>query len=449
MIGKKRNADVPLRDYQERARAETERLLSEGAQSVCIVAPTGAGKTEIGKSLVTPETAWLCHRRDLLSQTTIRVEGECPVLSVPTLAKSNVTRNFSRVIWDECHHSESESWRRVNAMFPGAQHIGLSATPERADGAALGDTFERMVIAASYSQLLAAGHLAPCRVFAPTKDFDRGIAQDPVQAYIRYADGKRGFCFINTIKQGENVRDRFCHAGVQAELISAKTPAATRATMLERVKDGETKILVNALTMTEGIDLACAEVCILARRCAHSGLYLQIVGRVLRTFPGKEHAILIDLVGAVKRHGMPTADREYSLEGTAIRKAHDVPSLRQCFKCGAVMESSHRTCITCHVAFIPGVHAPPKILNVALAEVYAGIETPGDAKQAELIRMLTRGDRLTEASKKYERLFGEKPNWGNVPNDILTREVRTMLHRGMDRAKVYAIVKSITGRYPR
>ena len=440
---------MQLRDYQERARVETERLLSEGARSVCIVAPTGAGKTEIGKSLITTNTAWLCHRRDLLAQTVRRVSAHCPVLSIPTVARRKVQHDATRVIVDECHRVASKQWQTALEMFPNAKFIGLSATPERSDGAALGDTFERLVVAASYSQLLASGHLAPCRVFAPTKDFDRGLAQDPVQSYLRYAPGKRGFCFINTIKQGELVRDRFCHAGIQAELISAKTSAATRAAMIKRIEAGETKILVNALTMTEGIDVAIAEVCILARRCAHAGLYIQIVGRILRTFPGKAHGILIDLVGAVKRHGMPTADREYSLEGTAIRKAHDVPSLRQCFKCGAVMTSEHRTCITCGVAFIPGVHRPPKILNVQLAEVYAGSETPLDAKQAELMRLLNKGERLTQASKKFERLFGHRPDWSSVPNEILAREVRAMLTRGVDRAKAYAVVKSITGRYPR
>jgi superfamily II DNA or RNA helicase len=353
------------------------------------------------------------------------------------------------VLIDECHHSESEQWRTVIQGFGDIPKLGFTATPERSDGRPLGDTFQHLVIAASYSQLLAAGHLAPCRVFAPAKDIDRGLAQDPVASYKRYADQKRGFCFVSAIKQGERFRDAFIAAGVPAELITGKTPSSVRKNMLARLKSGETKILVNCTTLTEGIDCPYAEVCTLARRCAHAGLYLQIVGRILRTFPGKPYGILIDLVGAVKRHGLPTMDREYSLEGTAIRKAHNVPSLRQCFKCGAVMTSEHKTCITCGVKFIPGVHRPPKILNVALEEVYAGSETPLDAKQAELLRLLNRGERFTQASKKFERLFGHKPDWARVPNDILAREVRTMLQRGMDRAKAYAIVKSITGRYPR
>lgn len=441
---------MKLRDYQEQARATNESLLANGALSICTVAPTGAGKGEIAKSLVLPgRTVWLCHRDDLLNQTVTRVAGACPVMSIPTLARRGVPSDFERVLIDECHHSESEQWRKVIRGFGDIPKLGFTATPERSDGKPLGDTFQRLVIAASYSQLLAAGHLAPCRVFAPTKDIDRGLAQDPVKAYFKYAPGKRGFCFVSTVKQGERFRDAFIAAGVPAELITGKTPGLIRKDMLARLESGETRILVNCTTLTEGIDAPYAEVCILARRCAHVGLYLQIVGRILRTYPSKEYGILIDLVGAVKRHGLPTMDREYSLEGTAIRKAHDVPSLRQCFKCGAVMVSAERSCITCGVKFVPGIHKPPRVLNVELAEVYAGSETPLDAKQAELIRMLTRGDRLTEASKKYVRLFGEKPDWSRVPNQVLAREVKTMLLHGSDRARAYAIVKSITGRYPR
>jgi DNA repair protein RadD len=441
---------VPLRDYQEQARAKNESLLANGARSICTVAPTGAGKGEIAKSLVLPDrTVWLCHRDDLLNQTVERVAGACPVMSIPTLARRGVPSGFERVLIDECHHVASDQWQTVIRGFGDVAKLGFTATPERSDGKPLGDTFQHLVIAASYSQLLAAGHLAPCRVFAPTKDIDNGLAQDPVAAYLRYTPGKRGFCFGSSIKQGERFRDAFIAAGVPAELITGKTPSAIRKDMLKRLESGTTRVLVNCTTLTEGIDAPYAEVCILARRCAHVGLYLQIVGRILRTFPGKEYGILVDLVGAVKRHGLPTMDREYSLEGAAIRKAHDVPSLRQCFKCGAVMTSEHRTCITCGVEFIPGVHKPPKILNVALEEVYAGSETPLDAKQAELMRMLNKGDRLTEASKKFERLFGHRPDWSRVPNELLAREVRSMLHMGRNRATAYAIVKSITGRYPR
>ena len=55
------------------------------------------------------------------------------------------------------------------------------------------------------------------------------------------------------------------------------------------------------------------------RKPQHAGLYLQMVGRVLRPSPGKTHATLIDLCGSVHDHGPPDIEREYTLDAWASR----------------------------------------------------------------------------------------------------------------------------------
>ncbi len=373
------------------------------------------------------------------------------MLSIPGLARKPGGLDYKRFIWDECHHSQSESWRRISTLYPNAQHIGLTATPERSDGRALGDTFQHLIVAAHYSELLADGYLTPCRVFAPTKEIEGGIALTPVAAYQRYTPGKKGFVFVTTVKQGEQVCAEFnALTPYRAELITGKTSTLVRESILERFRTGETKLIVNPAVLIEGFDEPSAEVCIVARACTHVGMYLQIAGRILRSFPGKTECFLLDLVGASLRHGMPTMDREYSLAGTAIRPKGNVPALRQCWMCGACMEASVKNCITCGTKFVPGVNGkPPKVHNLELREVYAGVETPHDAKTKELLRLLDRGDSLTAASKHHVKLFGERPDWTKVSDKYLQLAVRTMLTRGMDRGKVYAIVRSITGRYPK
>lgn len=65
-------------------------------------------------------------------------------------------------------------------------------------------------------------------------------------------------------------------------------------------------------------------------------LYLQQVGRVLRPFEGKNDAIILDHVGNVMRHGLPNDEREWTLEGGAVKKkSTDADSVRQCEKCFA------------------------------------------------------------------------------------------------------------------
>ena len=54
-------------------------------------------------------------------------------MSVWTAARRGVG-DFDLVVIDECHHAVAASWRRVIGMPPDAKLLGLTATPERADG---------------------------------------------------------------------------------------------------------------------------------------------------------------------------------------------------------------------------------------------------------------------------------------------------------------------------
>lgn len=75
-------------------------------------------------------------------------------------------------------------------------------------------------------------------------------------------------------------------------------------------------------------------------------------GRCLRTAPGKTEAILFDHAGNALRHGLPTDEREYSLEGTrGARQGERVPSVRICRKCFAANKSTTMTCVSCGTAF--------------------------------------------------------------------------------------------------
>ena len=101
-------------------------------------------------------------------------------------------------------------------------------------------------------------------------------------------------------------------------------------------------MLTNVFVLTEGWDCPRASVCILARGAGHPGSFLQMVGRVLRTAPGKTHATLIDLRGAVYKHGMPDQERVFSLAGRAI-SGGQAPG-KTCPECGAVVPTAKRVC---------------------------------------------------------------------------------------------------------
>ncbi|MBN2196271.1 MAG: DEAD/DEAH box helicase family protein [Polyangiaceae bacterium] len=69
------------------------------------------------------------------------------------------------VLVDECHRALAASYRAIAADYPNAVHLGLTATPYRADGKGLGDAYDELVVVASPRQLIAEGFLVEPRVF--------------------------------------------------------------------------------------------------------------------------------------------------------------------------------------------------------------------------------------------------------------------------------------------
>lgn len=76
--------------------------------------------------------------------------------------------------------------------------------------------------------------------------------------------------------------------------------------MLMRFRTGETVMLANCGVLTEGFDEPRAACIIVARPTKSRGLYVQMIGRGSRPFPGKEDCLILDLVGTTTRHDLMT-----------------------------------------------------------------------------------------------------------------------------------------------
>jgi superfamily II DNA or RNA helicase len=238
--------------------------------------------------------------------------------TVQTLLARHKRPEVRTVVLDEAHHYVADDWRQLADSYPGTKTVGLTATPERGDGTPLGDLFEELVVAASYSGLIRDRFLVPARVYRPSMNLGNDLAQDPVKAWIAYSEGSPAFVFCARVETALSLAKRFRDAGVQAGTIEAMTPTRDREDTLSAFRRGRLRVITNVNTMTEGVDVPAARTVILARAFGHVGGYLQAVGRVLRPAKDKPDAILIDLTGASIRHGLPTDDREYSLDGCAI-----------------------------------------------------------------------------------------------------------------------------------
>ncbi len=382
-----------LRDYQALAVEATLDALSD-ARAVCLVAPTGAGKTAMGAAIVQDlvgrglRVLWVAHRIELVEQAVERMGVPCNVIiagsrsagvwpctvaSLQTLARRE-TPAVDVVIVDECHHIMSRSYRTLLDRLPAAKVIGLTATPTRLDGRPLGDIFDGgAVIAATVSRLIDEGHLVRPRVFTTSVSPDvsgvKKTAGDYNEAQLELAcntsvlrgdivrhwqercPGRPTVLFAVSLAHSAAIVGDFAAAGIVAVTVDGTMGKLQRESALSAIRTGQAHVLCNVGIVTEGWDFPGLEACILARPTSSLSLLLQMVGRVMRPCSGKNGALVLDHAGNHVRHGvLPWTDIDWAAKMEGRKVAHPAP-LRTCKACYAVMAASCRECPVCGEVF--------------------------------------------------------------------------------------------------
>lgn len=299
---------VALRPYQEGAIAEVRARRSPG-ERILVVAPTGAGKTIIASQLIVDEleaggtVLFIAHRTELIAQTygTLLARGiperdlgivmgdgvithpltgrrvscrrplaRVQIASIDTL-RSRAKPRATLVIVDEAHRALAKSYRDVADAYPEALHVGLTATPYRADGRGLGDAYRQLVIVSTPRRLMDEGFLVEPRCFThPVKpdlgkvtttagEYDQaelGAAMDKrelvgnlVEHWARLAEQRRTVVFATNVAHSRNIVEAFRGAGVAAEHLDGETPSVDRAAILRRIDTGETLVVSNAMVL--------------------------------------------------------------------------------------------------------------------------------------------------------------------------------------------------------
>lgn len=429
---------MQLRGYQRQAIDSLREAYAElppDRRRVVLVSPVGSGKTTIGAELARLKVArgrkvlWLAHRVELIDQAAGRLEQfglsvgviaassqrainphrPVQVASIQTLVARGAYPEADMVIADEAHHGAADTWTTVFGRYPQAQFVGLTATPERPDGKPLSE-FERLITVTQPSQLIADGDMVPCDVIAPSGPLKSGeIAQRPVDAYLEHARGQSCLVFSPTVEAAERHAQEFRDAGIEALVVDGSTAKGERREAVKRFTAGTLRVIVNVGVFTEGTDLPICSAIIIARGCGTEGLYIQITGRALRPYPGKERALLIDLRGVSHIHGHPTEDREYSLVGQAIRHAGTVNPYTACATCGAPKEPGS-VCAECGVE--------PRVSQLTVTgdklHKFAWMQTrPPEKRAVSLAKWLKEGRekgwKPGAAGHKYRVVFGHWP----------------------------------------
>ncbi|MBC8463383.1 MAG: DEAD/DEAH box helicase [Deltaproteobacteria bacterium] len=359
-------ADI-LRPYQRQGIHNIFKEWRSGTRSVLFQMPTGTGKTVLFSEIVKKghdhqrKILIIAHRKELIAQiigklqsknieTGVIVAGErsdyskiVQVASIQTLTR-RVHPAANLIIIDEAHHAKARSYKKLWQIYPDAKFLGVTATPVRLSGAGFDDLFDVLIPTQQIKDFIKDGYLSQIKHFiGATPDLkgvrrrqgdyviemlsrimlDHELMANLLESYQKVAAGKSTIVFAVNVDHSKRIAERYTKAGIAAAHIDGSTPANERHLLLEQFRAKEIHVLSNVEIITEGFDFPECEVVQLARPTKSLGLYLQMVGRVMRVAKGKTHGIVLDNAGLWLEHGLPTIDREWSLEGVKKNSQRD------------------------------------------------------------------------------------------------------------------------------
>ena len=335
----------------ERLRGHTRNL---------VVAATGTGKTVVAAL----DYRRLCqqhgplrllvvaHRREILEQSlaTFRAvmrdggfgeelyaghlpaSGEHVFASIQSLHDKRLEdldpAYYDVVIVDEFHHAAAPTYDRLLRHVRPRFLLGLTATPERADGASVTDWFDHRIAAElRLWHALDQQLLCPFQYFGVADGTDlrdvgwhRGRYVDSDLERVYTADTARakkilralantvedlgamralGFCV--SITHAEFMAREFERAGIRAAALTSNSGNAERDTILRRLRTRQINVVFAVDIFNEGVDVPEVDTVLFLRPTESATVFLQQLGRGLRLAPDKECLTALDFVGHMHR----------------------------------------------------------------------------------------------------------------------------------------------------
>ena len=332
---------------QSQALDALQRTRQDGYTAGLVVLATGLGKTWLAAFDSNRDEfrriLFVAHREEILDQAieTFRqvhpkarfgrmsgdakdVQADLLFASVQTLGRANHLRNFSAdafdyIVVDEFHHAAAGTYRRIIDHFEPKFLLGLTATPERSDGAdLLGLCQENLVFQAGITDGIEGGHLCPFHYFGVPDEVDyRNIpwrssqfditeltaavatearAENALEQF-RLRGGSRciGFCCSQT--HADFMAEFFRARGVKAVAVHSGAGSAPRASSLQALARGEIEVVFAIDMFNEGVDVPSIDTVLMLRPTESTIIWLQQLGRGLRKSASKEHLVVIDYIG--------------------------------------------------------------------------------------------------------------------------------------------------------
>ena len=350
--------DVEAKDFQKPMLAALEEARAAGRHRNLLVAATGTGKTVMAaldfarlyRAGKVSTLLFVAHRREILEQARqtfaqvlrdatfgeLLCDGQRPAHGNHVFASIQSTHEraafalelerFDMVIVDEAHHAAASSWDALlSDLKPDVELLGLTATPERADGFDYGKHFPLPWIDNLRLWHAIPHALVPFRYYAlDVPDVDlrdvqwrqgryvqeelasklTGAAEIFVRRSVKalaehlgQPERLRALAFCSSIRHAEEVARRFVALDYKAQVLTGQTESGIRSTAREDLEAGRVQILCVVDLYNEGVDVPNVNTIFFFRPTESATVFVQQLGRGLRRTPTKDELVVFDLTG--------------------------------------------------------------------------------------------------------------------------------------------------------
>lgn len=356
---------------------QAERVIHNRSKNL-IVAATGTGKTFISafdfkrfkKENENCRLLFIAHRKEILNQARdsfrhilrdgnfgeLWVDGIEPIkfenlfASIQTL-KSQIdsidqlsNNYFDYIIIDEVHHIAANSYRPILERFEAQILLGLTATPERMDGADILEDFGgRIAAEIRLPEALNRKLLSPFQYFSISDSVDltnvswnngryaigeltRLYTEDDrrvgevlanCEKYLTDIKDVRALGFCVSQEHARYMAEKFTLAGLRADYLTSENAKENRNELRQKLMTGKINYLFVVDIFNEGIDIPEIDTALFLRPTESLTVFLQQLGRGLRLAEGKECLTVLDFIGNAR----PEYDFEHKFRAL-IGKTH-------------------------------------------------------------------------------------------------------------------------------
>lgn len=355
--------------FQVPALFELSKTREEGYTKAMVVVGTGLGKTYLSAfdTMNFKKVLFIAHRDEILRdakntfETVYKetktygffngyrkdIKSDIIFASINTISKDEYIsedyfskENFDYIVIDEFHHSSSPSYLKVLEYFNPKFLLGLTATPDRADN---GDIYKlcdyNIAYECDFRVGINNGWLTPFEYFGIYDDTDYStipwrsgkydlealenkliIDKRLELIYKKYLEFRKisAVAFCASIKHCEIMNRYFSEQNIKSEIIIGNTPVEKRQEIISKFKNKELDIIFTVDVFNEGIDIPCIDTILFLRPTNSYTIFIQQLGRGLRTFENKEKLRVLDFVGNYRGAELKTSFLVGNLKGTII-----------------------------------------------------------------------------------------------------------------------------------